>query len=238
MKLQKLLFGSVIATLFAASAAFAVPITGTGTGSDGPVSASANLTFVDSTHLLLTLTNTLSASLMNSAGQALSDFEFNLSGGTITGIASSSGTLVNVNADKSVTNTTTPPTTTIPPGQWSLNTNVNVGGSTFGFQLIALGNGQPDFMIVPDADSFPNAHAASLLGGQFNPWVRGTATFFLNGTGFSGDTTITSSSFSFGTGPETFIPGVPGVPDSGATVALLGLAMVGLAAFRAKFRKA
>jgi len=48
---------------------------------------------------------------------------------------------------------------------------------------------------------------------------------------YAGFSNANSSFEEFGTFPNR-------VPDSGATVALLGLAMIGLAAFRAKFRKA
>ena len=86
-------------------------------------------------------------------------------------------------------------------------------------------------MIAPAGNSFPNVNTGV---GNFNPYLlTGPVTFSITGD-FTADTTISGASFSFGTGPETVI----GAPDSGTTVTLLGLAMMGLAAFRAKFRKA
>jgi VPDSG-CTERM exosortase interaction domain len=226
MKLQKLLFGSVIATLFAASAAFAGSFTVTGTNSDmEPVAATANFTFGAGT-LTLTLSNDISATDLRSAGQALSDFSFTLANGTTTGgtLTDLTGTTINIAAGGSVT-----PGTPVTSADWQLTAS-----NTSTFLLTALFHAQPNFMIAPDGTSYPNVNASIP---NFNPYIQGSGTFTITGD-FTASTTISAAAFSFGTGPETIIPGVPGVPDSGATVALLGLAMVGLAAFRAKFRKA
>ena len=67
-------------------------------------------------------------------------------------------------------------------------------------------------MLLPSSTSFPNANG-SITDGPFNPFVVGPATFTLALSGVTADTTITSATFSFGTGPDTFVTGVPaGVP--------------------------
>ena len=62
------------------------------------------------------------------------------------------------------------------------------------------------------------------------------AAFFITDPGITADTQVSNVVFSFGTEAGTNVPA--NTPDSGATVALLGLALMGLAAARAKFRKA
>ena len=104
---------------------------------------------------------------------------------------------------------------------------------TGSFNLTALNGGMPDYMIVGGAlgtTFYPNGNNGI---GQFNSYLQQSGTFTISGN-FAAGATLSNISFSFGTGPETII----GAPDSGATVALLGLAMMGLAAFGAKFRKA
>jgi hypothetical protein len=51
------------------------------------------------------------------------------------------------------------------------------------------------------------------------------------------DTQVSNVVFSFGTTPGRNVPAGNNIPDSGATVALLGLGLMGLAAAAAKFRK-
>src|SRR5437764_9536231 len=76
--------------------AAAITFTASGTGSDGALNASA--AFTTSAGVLdVTLTNLLSATVIRSAGQALSDISFTLSNapGNLTG-SSASGQLGNV----------------------------------------------------------------------------------------------------------------------------------------------
>ena len=71
----------------------------------------------------------------------------------------------------------------------------------------AIGGGQPSQMILPAGGPYTNANG-SITGGQFNPFVNGSAAFTLALAGVSAATTITGATFSFGTGPDTFITGV------------------------------
>ena len=125
---------------------------------------------------------------------------------------------------------TAAPGTPVTIDEWSLIPPSGTGA----FTLTALNGGQPDYMIIGGTVGttlYPNANNGI---GNFNSYLQSTATFTISGN-FANGATLSNIVFSFGTGPETFIPGVP---DGGTTVALLGLAMIGLAAIRVMFQKA
>jgi hypothetical protein len=210
-----------------------VGFTASGTGSDGPLAADAVFT-TSAGHVSVTITNDLSAGIIRSAGQAISDLIFTLSNapGTFTG-ATATGQLGNVGSDGSVTLVGGSPT------RWE---GTNPGGFSISGNTItleAIGGGQPSQMLLPAGTSFPNANGGSLGGGQFDPFIIGPATFNLALAGIVASTTITSARFSFGTGPDTFLNGTPSpspVPIPGA-IWLFGGGIAGLAALSRRRRK-
>jgi len=231
-----LLASAVVAMTFAASTASGAFLQFTATGSDvdGPLSAQADFTTSDG-QLMVTLTNLLSADDIRSAGQALSDISFDLSDpigtvGTTTasgqfGDVSSTGGVTYVSSDAATGNTT--------PIRWFTN-------GTFGTSSITLetiGGGKPSQMIGPfvaDGGTYTNANNGFQ---QFNSYVIGPGTFTLALTGVTGDTTISNVQFSFGTGPDTLVPGVPipGIPEP-APLALIAVGLIALAASKRKQR--
>ena len=99
-KLFGLLGGMSICALgLQPAAAATITFLGTGSGSDGPLSASADFT-TSAGFLSVTITNTLAPSQIRSAGQAVSDLSFTLSNapGTL-GNTSATGQLANFTCD-------------------------------------------------------------------------------------------------------------------------------------------
>jgi hypothetical protein len=149
-----------------------------------------------------------------SAGQAVSDLSFTLSNapGTL-GATTATGTFATFSG------TATPTLSPGEPLRWLGQGPPPPGGTGF-FSIVgntitmeAIGGGQPSEMILPAGTTYPAANA-SITNGMFSPYVDGPATFTLHLSGVTAATTISSATFSFGTGPETFIT-VPG-PIAGA----------------------
>jgi hypothetical protein len=230
VRMRMAIIGSMIGACLLTISASAATITyvtpfGATVGSPAqPVNASATFTTGSGT-LQVTLTDLLANP--KDVGQLISDLDFTLSGGQTTGaIGSSSGTKITVNTGGTTTLGSTGST------GWGLNNNV--GG---GLQLTPLGfPAGPAGLIIgpPGAGGVYTAANGSIAGNPaHNPFLNQTATFTLNIAGVTADSTVTSATFSFGTGADD--PDVPGtVPDGSATVMLLGAALAGMGLIRKK----
>jgi hypothetical protein len=161
--------------------------------------------------------------------QAVSDLFFDLSSGTNGSLQLSAGGERNIAADGTFTNGSVVDT------GWALS---NVG-STFHLNVLGTAIGPAHLIIGPPDNSavYSNANGSIAGNGPHNPFLAESAMFFIFDLGITADTQVSNVLFSFGTEAGTNVPGNP-TPDSGATVALLGLVLVGLAAVRAKFGKA
>ena len=212
-----------------------VSFSASGSGSDGPLAADAQFTtgagFID-----ITLTNDLAANVIRSAGQALSDISFTLSNapGTL-GAATATGQQGNVSGTGLVTYTTGSPVRFLgmgppPPGGQG---TFSITGDTI--LMEAIGGGKPSEMIAPaiaNGGTYTNVNNGFQ---QFDPYTIGPAMFVLGLSGVTASTTVTAATFSFGTGPDTFLPGTPGTPvpeTSTWGMMLLGFAGLGYAAWR------
>jgi hypothetical protein len=240
-KLLGLLAGIGICAL-AVQPAAAVSITFvTPSGSTcGGEACAAEATFTTGAGLIsVTLTDLLTPAQVRSAGQALSDLSFTLSNTPGTqGTLTASGQLANIGAGGTVTDVGGLPVRWIgqgppPPGGTGTFT---VSGNTI--LMEAIGGGQPSQMILPSGGSFTGANA-SITDGKFSPFVIGPASFTLDFSGVTAATTVTAATFSFGTGPDFFIPGVP-VPGPIVGAGLPGLlaaCAVGLLALARRRRR-
>lgn len=230
--LQKISVLSSLAWIALASAsaigsAHASTFTVSGSGSDGALSAQADFS-ISNGQIIVTLTNTLSASTIVSVGQTISDVSFNLSNLAGTpGTALASGQQGNVNSGATVTYASGSPGRFIGVGGGSYT----VSGDTV--TLEAIGGSQPDELILPfiaDGGTYASGNPGLVA---HNPYTIGPATFTLALSGVTSTTTITGVTFSFGTGPDTFLSTgsnpPPPVPEP-ASIALLGTGMAGLAA--------
>ena len=219
---------SICALAVQPAAAASISFSTSSSGFDGPLAASA--AFTTSAGLLsVTITNGLSPTQIVSAGQTVSDLSFILSNapGTL-GTTSASGQLANIGGGGGqafITNVPRDPVRWLgqgppPPGGTG---SFSIEGNTITME--AIGGGQPSQLILSGVTTSSNA---SIQGRQFNPFVIGPATFTLALSGVTAATTITQVTFSFGTGPDTFIT----APDTFITVPgpIVGAGLPGLVA--------
>jgi hypothetical protein len=171
---------------------------------------SASATFVTSADsLTITLTNLQDNP--TSIIQNLSDLSFVLSGGQTSGsLTSSSGLERNVALDGTFTDGATVAT------GWELETS----GSGLRLHVLDTAIGPAHTLIGgPDGSNvYSNANGSIAGNDPHNPFLAGTVTFDLAVLGLTGDSTITSAIFSFGTAEGNNVPGTcidctPRVPE-------------------------
>ena len=180
-----------------------------------PVNASATLTTGAGT---LSITFTDLEPNPTSVVQTISDLDFVLSDGAVTGtLSSSSGQEITIDNSGAFTLGSTGST------GWGLNNNVSGG-----LQLDALGFiGPANLIIGPPAGTYSNGNGSIDGNGPHNPFLNQTATFDLSIPGVNAETRITSATFSFGTTAGVNVSGVVATPEPSAVVLVLcgGLAL-------------
>jgi hypothetical protein len=168
-----------------------------GVGGDGPESASATIT-TGSNSLIVSLSS-LQAN-PTAAGQEVSDIELKLSN-TPTSASlptGGTGTFIDIAPGGSVTPTSQTNTT-----HWGVDlTSGTITLATAGSGSVG---GKPIELIIGPG---PYTNANPSITGR-NPQIEDTGVFDLTVGGITSSTTVTSVVFSFGTGPDSFLPGVP-----------------------------
>jgi len=203
--------------------------TGTVSSSDGNLSAEA--VFQLSKDAITVIVTNLQSGIV-SVGQTVSGISFSVDAPPATSftLQSIAGVLVDVDTNGTATypdqgKVTTYSGSALPDGRWHLtDTPPN---------LIALGGGQPDHLVLGPANSSGNySSAKGSLNGQFNPFFQNSVTLVLSAPGVTDKSTISNVVFNFGTGvKEHTAPGGPGTTSLTPEPSTMALALSGFVGF-------
>lgn len=216
-----------------AAAAFAVTANATNmgfsvTGFAGSQPVNATATVITSANQITVTLNNLQANPLEVLS-LISGFGFTLGGGgnpnASTSLTSLSQNTVSVVGNLAANVSTG---TALTGALWTLE-----DGSGPSIFLNSLGSTGPSGLVIGPSGPGGAYTAAnnSITGAPHNPFFQSGVTFTLLATGVTAATTISDGYFRFGT---TGTPPSTGVPDGGATVALLGLGLAALALVRRK----
>ncbi len=213
---------SAIALLAASGAQAKVQtFTASGTGGDGPESATAVITSAPGTITIKLTSNDYDPG--QGDGQEVSGIILDLSiAPTSATLGSDSGQLININGDGSVTDVGPDGTPPLDFAHWG----AALQGSTICLETVSGSPGcapghQPTDMIIGSLTSYSDPNPS--ITGK-NPQIQGTGIFVIDiPVGFTPD--ITGVTFNFGTGPSS-LPGST-VPEP-ATWAMMLLGVFGL----------
>jgi hypothetical protein len=194
--------------------------TASGTGGDGPESASATIT--TGTNSLIVSLSSLQAN-PTAAGQEVSDIEIGLSNTpTSASLKTGTGTFIDISGGVATPITQTKTT------HWG----VDLTGGTIFLATAGTGSvgGKPIELIIGPG---PYTNANPSITGR-DPQIEGTGVFDLTVQGITSSTIVTSAVFSFGTGPDSTLPGMQSVPAPLIGHGLLVLLAVGGVLFGGK----
>jgi hypothetical protein len=211
-----------------------------GSDSDGKLAATVTFTAVNG-GIEISVTNTETGTIAK--GQAISALAFSVAG-------LKTPTLFSEFTGKSVSSSSFTPGAAFPSGSQTITkfddtykSGADVidhwGFSTKGSSVTLAtagagsGKGNPDYMILPSTGTAGSG--SSLNQGKFDPYVLGTANFFLKVAGVTTSTVLTAANFtglsvSFGTGPDKSLGTVPSAPHpvpEPSNMAIAGLGALG-----------
>jgi MYXO-CTERM domain-containing protein len=219
-----------------------------GSGSDGPLSASVTFTALAG-KLEVTLANTLPTSGTVGQGQAISSLSFSLGSGVgplsafteLTGRSYDPvGTTWTAGSGTAFDAKTTLTSPLLSDTHWGFS---NSSGDIVATAGATAPGGNPAYMIIPSAGTWKSGGG----GTNFDPYVIGPANFFFTASNITVNTVLTTSNITglklgFGTSPDTVlteqggtvIPNVGGTPTPLPKSAWAGLALLGLLGLRRK----
>jgi hypothetical protein len=211
----------ILTALLCVSTAFAGTITYTGIGtSSGGNTVNGSATFVTSLNsITVTLSNFLSDP--KSVGQNISGLFFTLSNPPILpSLSSSSGVELTVASNGTYTVGSAGST------GWSLTSS----GSSLTLNVLGTAIGPAHTLIGPSNNgtyvggAYSNANSSIAGNGPHNPFLKNDLTFSISAPGVTGVTTISGSTFFFGTTAGNVLVGTAPVPEPSTwTFLLLGV---------------